>query len=227
MTIVGGNKGGVGKSAVSAGLIHLLRIACYTNIAIIDADDSNPDIRKSHQAEYPECHSFSLDDANGWITLVNLMEQKSDHTFVINQAARNQKGSKFSSTLFGSIDELKREVEVLWVINRQRDSINLLLDFLDAQPNAVVHVVLNEHFGDQSKFTLFNGAKELIKTITDRGGKILVFPDLADTVADDLLNKRLSISAGYEQSPIGNRAEIKRWVNELEKNFASIIHISK
>jgi hypothetical protein len=45
----------------------------------------------------------------------------------------------------------------LWMINRQRDSLELLA-FMDAVIKADVHVVRNGYFGAEHKFALDNGS---------------------------------------------------------------------
>jgi hypothetical protein len=56
----------------------------------------------------------------------------------------------------------------LWVINRQRDSLELLKEYMESLPGSTVHVVRNTYFGDQGKFELYNGSK-MRKTVEDGG----------------------------------------------------------
>lgn len=95
---------------------------------------------------------MNLDEADGWIQLVNLCDSNPDSVFVVNTAARNNKGvSAYGETLNSTLAELKRKLVTLWVINRQRDSLELLKEYMDAIPNAAVHVVRNGHFGEEKK----------------------------------------------------------------------------
>jgi len=100
------------------------------------------------------------------------------------------------------------------VINRQRDSLELLKDYMDAIPDTLVHVVRNGYFGDEKKFELYNSSKTR-SAVESRGGQSLNFPDLADRVSDDLYSKRLSIAKALKELPIGNRAELSRWQGEF------------
>ncbi|MGB5085246.1 MAG: protein mobD, partial [Methylocystis silviterrae] len=117
---------------------------------------------------------------------------------------------------------LKRRLVTLWVVNRQRDSLELLQDFLEAIPNSTVHVVKNGYFGADEKFELYNGSKTR-KSIEGRGGKSLLFPDMADRVSDDLYSKRLSIRKALADMPIGNRAELKRWLTQVDGVFSAVV----
>ena len=58
--VVGGSKGGVGKSMVSMGLTHFL-IQSGEKVFLIDADTSNPDVFKSYNDEV-DSEIVNLDD---------------------------------------------------------------------------------------------------------------------------------------------------------------------
>ena len=75
--------------------------------------------------ESTETELINLDEADGWIQLVNLCDSKPDSVVVINTAARNNKGvSAYGETLNSTLEELKRKLVTLWVINRQRIASN-------------------------------------------------------------------------------------------------------
>ena len=135
---------------------------------------------------------------------------------MINTPARNNKGvSNYGETLNNTLAELKRKLVTLWVINRQRDSLELLKEYMDAIPNTAIHVIRNGHFGEESKFELYNGSN-LRSLVENLGGKSLTFPKLSDRVSDDIYNKRMSISTALKELPIGNRAELTRWRSEAK-----------
>ena len=110
----------------------------------------------------------------------------------------------------------------LWVINRQRDGLELLREFIDAVPKAAVHVVRNGYFGDEKKFELYNGSK-IREEVEGRGGKSITLPDLADRVADDIYVRRISLQVAAQELPIGNRAELGRWRGEVRKVLAGVL----
>jgi hypothetical protein len=129
---------------------------------------------------------------------------------------------KYGQTLDGSLQELGSRLVALWVINRQRDSVGLLKQFMSAIPRAEVHVVRNGYFGDEKKFELYNGSK-MRESVESRGGKSITLPDLADRVADGIYVNRLSISGAAKSLPIGNRAELGRWRGEVRKVLAGVV----
>jgi hypothetical protein len=219
--LIGGSKGGVGKSMVTMATVDYLQQQGET-VLLIESDTGNPDVWKAYK-ETTETELVNLDDADGWIQLVNLCDSHPESVVVVNSAARNNLGvSAYGETLNGTLAELKRTLITLWVINRQRDSLELLKEYMDAIPNAVIHVFRNGYFGEEKKFELYNGSK-LRTAIEERGGKSVTFPDLADRVSDDLYSKRISIAASLKEFPIGNRAELSRWRTEVRKVLDVIV----
>lgn len=209
--LVGGSKGGVGKSMVTMALIDYLQ-GNGESVVLIETDTSNPDVWKTY-GESTKGELVNLEDADGWIKLINICgdEGNKESTIVINtRAANNQGVQKYGETLNSTLEELGRTLIAFWVINRQRDSLELLKDFREALPNALVHVVRNGYFGEESKYQLYNGSK-IRAAVEENGGKSLTFPDMADLLADDIYTKRLTIAKASADLPIGNRAELKRW----------------
>lgn len=217
---IGGSKGGVGKSFVSMALADYLTQCRGRKIKLVESDTSNPDVGKTFaQNDSVEVLSLSLDEADGWIELVNSCEA-SDRDLVVNSAARSGEGvEKFGGTLIGSLDELHMSLCSFWVINRQRDSLELLKKYMEVVPGEL-HVVRNNFYGEPKKFELFNNSKT--KGEAEKRGATIDFPDLADRVTDDLYSKRLSIVKALETMPLGNRAELKRWRNLAWKAFEDI-----
>ena len=158
---IGGSKGGVGKSSHSMLLADFLTQYRKRKIILVESDTSNPDVGKTFtHSDDVEVLSLSLDEADGWIELVNYCEA-SDKDLVINSAARSGEAiEKFGGTLIGSLDELHRQLVSFWVINRQRDSIELLKKYMDVVPGEL-HVVRNTFYGEPQKFELFKSQMAL------------------------------------------------------------------
>ena len=217
---IGGSKGGVGKSILSMLIADFLTKCKGRKIILVESDTSNPDVGKTftHDDDV-EVVSLSLDNADGWIELVNYADtNKKD--IVINSAARSGEAvEKFGGTLIGSLEELHRRLISFWVINRQRDSIELLKKYMDVVPGEL-HVVRNTFYGDPQKFELFNNSKTKIEA--EKRGTTINLPDLADRVTDDLYSGRLSINRASEEMPLGNRAELKRWRSIAWETFNEI-----
>jgi hypothetical protein len=218
---VGGSKGGVGKSMVAMATLDVL-LERGEGVLLVECDTSNPDTWKAYRAQVAT-EFADLDQSDGWIRLINLCEAHQDRTVVINTAARNNRAvTQYGGTLDGVLGELGRELVALWIINRQRDCVELLKEFMDAIPRALVHVVRNAYFGDEGQFELYQSS-QVRALVEERGGKGVTFPDLADRVADDLYTKRLSIAAAASSLPIGNRAELGRWRGEVRRVLTEVL----
>lgn len=209
---VGGSKGGVGKSKVSFALIDYL-LDDGRKVLLVESDTSNPDVFKAHQPHENDelvCREADLDSADGWIELVNIAAEFPEHFMVVNSAARSNKGlEKYGLTLRETLGELDRDLITFWVINRQRDSVELLRGFLNVFPEALVHVCRNLYFGSPEKFERYNTSKT--REIIESKGQTLDFPDLGDRVADKLYSGRMPIKKALSDLPIGDRAELRRW----------------
>lgn len=188
----------------------------------VETDTSNPDVWKAYKST---CASvvLDLDEADGWIQLINYADKNYGSAIIINTAARNNRGvERYGKTLQSTLSELQRQLVSMWVINRQRDSLELLLDYMEALPESIVHVIRNNYFGESHKFELFNSSTTK-KEIEKRGGRSLDMPDLADRVADDLYTSRLTIADAVKDLPLGNRAELLRWRDALDKMLREVI----
>jgi hypothetical protein len=169
---IGGSKGGVGKSMMTVVMLDYL-LEQGEKVLLVECDTSNPDVWKAYSHEM-EGELIDLDEADGWIRLVNVCDAHRTRVVVVNTAARNNDGvSQYGRTLESSLDELDAKLVAFWMINRQRDSLELVADFMDAMPKNHVHVVRNGYFGDEGKFELYNGSTPLFSSrMLDAGADI-------------------------------------------------------
>jgi len=221
LILVGGGKGGVGKSLFSMAVVDFLESTKEAPF-LIETDTSVPDVFKTYR-ETIEGELVNLDEREGWIELVNLIESRPESTIVINTGARNQTGiTNFGRTLRKALPELKRKLGVFWLIDRKRESLELLGDFSEALPEAEVHVVRNMYLGAENKFELYNGSN-MRAAIERSGGKSLNFPELADRVTDAMNKGRLTIAKACKELSFGDRMEVERWRDECKEMFAEVI----
>ena len=218
---ISGSKGGVGKSIISMSVIDYFESVSDSPI-LIESDTSNPDVWKAYKHRI-KSELINLDDKVGWINFINFCDSNKNSTIIINSAARSNDGVRaYGKMLNDNIDVLGHKLVTLWVINRQRDSLELLADYMEAIQKSEIHVVRNTYIGDPSKFELYNSSN-IKKTIEERGGKTIDFPDLADRVADEIYNERLPIAEAGEKMPLGNRAELARWRAEVKKIMEAVL----
>lgn len=219
--LIGGGKGGVGKSLLSMTVVDFL--SCTERAPfLVETDTSVPDVYKTYQSETGG-ELVNLDEREGWIELVNLVENKPDSTFVINTGARNQTGiGNFGKTLCRALPQLKRKLVAFWLIDRKRESLELLSDFLEAIPDAEMHVVRNMYLGAEKKFELYNGSK-MRAAVEKNGGRSLNFPEVADRVTDAMNKGRLTIAKAVNELSLGDRMELERWRDECKTMLSEVI----
>ena len=218
--MVSGSKGGVGKSIVAMALVHYFSIR-NKRVLLIDADTANPDVGKAY-GKLVETVYVNLDEKDGWMDLANRLGEQNDETVVINTPARSGEGVRlYGMLLTDSMQELGRELVTLWVINSQRDSLQLLKEYLEIVNTGTTFVLRNLYHGPERKFELYNGSR--IRTTVEAQGKSLNFPEVADRISDQLHSERLPIQKVIDAAPIGNRAEVNRWVKECASIFDEVV----
>ena len=219
--LVGGGKGGVGKSLMSMALLDFLQAGGQEPF-LVETDTSVPDVFKTYQEETAG-ELVNLDEREGWIELVNLVESRADSAIVINTGARNQTGvTNFGRTLSKALGELGRKLVVLWMIDRKRESLELLSDFMTAIPEAEVHVVRNLYLGSEKKFELYNGSK-MRSGIEGRGSRSINLPELADRVTDAMNKGRMTIAKATGELSLGDRMELERWREECAAMLSQVV----
>ena len=187
---VGGGKGGVGKSVVSLTLVQYLidKYGESKTICLIETDESNPDVGRVYKGKIPVTNAILDEDEKGWILMSELIETSTDTMFVINIAARSNMGIRKHGRNFTAVLESGKvpySLVTLWPMNRQKDSVNLLEDFLGYVTFGSVYPVRNCYFGEPVDFTLYARRLPESGVLKARISKTLNFPALADIIADD------------------------------------------
>jgi hypothetical protein len=217
--MVGGSKGGVGKSIVSISIIENY-ILQKLPLAVIETDTSNPDVGKIYEnIDDVVLESFNLDEKEGWLALTDFTEKLPGETdIVINTAAKNNLTvQEYGPLLNDNLKELKRELTTFWPINRHRDSVELLVRYLSVMTNTKIYVLYNLFYGAKDKFNIYNDSATF-KNIQAGGGGSFEFPELAHRVTDIMANERKAPHKILDRMPIGTRIDYTRWIN-IVKNM--------
>lgn len=204
--VVGGGKGGVGKSTVSLALIDALLSAEHSPL-YVETDQSNPDVYKSvHELVTSEI--ANLDDESGWIKLGGIVEAHPKACVVINTAARMTDSLIEHGNILADVArELNRSWVMLWPLNRQRDGLELLKRFLDAEQGyKATYPVLNTYFGKDNNFARYHASK-----LKDRVSGTIVFPELNDVVADKITDARLALWNADKSLTIAERSALHKY----------------
>ena len=218
MIVVGGSKGGVGKSLICMTVVDWLHCAKKESVLLNDSDDSNPDVHKAYASELkPKPLMVNLDLREGWLVLADRCAEHRDAHVVINTGARNLDSMRRYSgpAMIGVATELQRPVTVLWVIDDMRDSVELLRRYFDDMHTSTqLHVVCNE--GEEERRSFFYNETKTATVLAEAGCKTIVVPTLAKRATTLLYTgrKTIRVVAGDdpdEPMPFGTRVEMNRW----------------
>ena len=215
--IVGGGKGGVGKSTVVFSVVDFL-LSKDKQVVLIESDDSNPDTYKSLN-KLIKSELCNLDTEECFIKLGGIIEANKNACIVVNTAARATRSIvEHGGILTDVVRELGRELVMLWPMNRQRDSIELLKTFLDgASGYSATYALLNTYFGVTEKFSRFQSSKQ-----KDRVNGTLIFPELNDLVSDKLIDNRLALNNAESVLSIAERSALRRY-REAANNVLEVL----
>jgi hypothetical protein len=203
---VGGSKGGVGKSLISAVLIQFLidRYGESKTIHLIETDESNPDVGRMYNGKIPVTPLVLDERDTGWITLYDILDESEDTLFVINSAARSNRGIEANGKNFSdaiSDKSARYDMVTFWPINRQLDCVNLLMDYLKAIRCGSVLVIRNNYWGEPKDFLIYDAMMKKpqnTEIAESRINGVLDFPALNDliTLAFYSYGKTLPEAAG-------------------------------
>jgi hypothetical protein len=221
---VGGGKGGVGKSMISLTLVQYLidKYGESKTISLIETDESNPDVGRVYKGKIPVTNAILDEDEKGWILMSELIETSTDTLFVINSAARSNMGVRKHGRNFTAVLESGKVpygLVTLWPMNRQKDSVNLLEDFLGYVSFGSVYPVRNCYFGEPGDFTLY--AKRLPESgiLKSRISTTLNFPALADIIADDFYTGGKTIPETVDSLGAFAGQSFLSWRNQVYSMF--------
>lgn len=216
--IVGGGKGGVGKSMTTMGVVDAL-LTSGEQVVLVESDDSNPDTHKALNG-LVKSEICNLDNEDGFIKLGNIIEANETAYVVLNSAARATKGIVAYGGIIADVArEQGRELVMLWPINRQRDSIELLKEFLDGSTGyAATYVLKNTYFGTAEKFSRFDASAQ-----KGRVTGTIEYPELNDLLADKIIDKRLAFSNASEGLTIAERSVLGRFRNAVQKALEVVL----
>src|SRR5688572_23497079 len=102
--LVGGGKGGVGKSTMTMTVLDYLRGTGEDHF-LIETDTSAPDVWKAYQNDV-QSQRVDLEQKDGWLGLLDVLGSHPDTKLVINSKAANQAGlRKFGGMLTEALRE--------------------------------------------------------------------------------------------------------------------------
>jgi MinD superfamily P-loop ATPase containing an inserted ferredoxin domain len=221
---VGGGKGGVGKSMLSLTLVQFLidKYGDSKTIHLIETDESNPDVGRVYRGKIPVTAALLDEEEKGWILVADTIEKNDDTLFVINSAARSMMGIRKNGGNFSAVLEsgkLPYDLVTFWPMNRQKDSVLLLEDYLRYVKAGAVYPVRNQYFGGADDFALYVKHLEESELLAGRITGELDFPALADVIADDFYTRGKTIPETVESLGAFAGQSFLSWRNQVYKMY--------
>lgn len=212
---VGGDKGGTGKS-LTAMLAVWYFLSYYHKHGkrpedrpiLIETDGSNGDVYRAYENERDvDRIKVNADKIRGWEAIIDIVDSAGERPVVINSGARNTE----AVAAFGEMLEGLEGITVFWVINDQRDSVDLLGKFLSVIPSPAV-VVKNGLFGDDSDFEAFNKSG-----YAREGMKSVMLPEASKSLMDCMYSRGIPLHRISEAPDIskGRKAAAKLWAKKV------------
>jgi hypothetical protein len=224
---VGGGKGGVGKSMASMTLVQFLidQYGDSKTIYLVETDDSNPDAGRVYRGKIPVTNAILDEDEKGWILVTSLIERSRDTLFVINSAARSNMGIRKNGRNLNAVLEngkIPYDLVILWPLNRQKDSVTLLEEFLRYVTYGSVYTIRNNYFGKPEDFALYEKHLTESEPLRSRVTKTLDFPALSDVIADDFYTGGKTIPETVEGLGAFAAQSFISWRNQVYEMFGEM-----
>jgi hypothetical protein len=225
LVYVGGSKGGTGKSMVCMALMNYFRTTFpQDEIMLIETDSSNPDVGRLYrktEGVIPRGYFLNEEDS-AWMTMVDAIAKTSARHIIINSMAASNLGIQNHGALLDNNilnGRLDVKFNVFWAMNRNKDSVVLLKDFLTWMKSATVYPVLNLYFGKDEEFLFYRAAADIQQMILDRGGRSIVFPSLNDLIADRLYTDEINLEELPSHLGLGMLTGLERWLSMVKDTF--------
>ena len=221
LTYVGGGKGGVGKSLLAMCVIDYWRTQ-KRSVVLVEAETANSDVYLTYAPLLGDASVYAVDlqrGAGGWHELGDIVEWHPDAEIVVNTPAGMADAYRNYGTQVAALASMTRRFTTLWPINRLRDPVRLLADYMDAVSNTRVAVVKNLFFAEAHRFKRFDGS-----AFRKNNPQILVgeLPDLDDDMID-LIDERVPLEQVGERTSFMRRATFNQWRDEVHTMLATVL----
>jgi len=230
-----GDKGGVGKSLAAEAFADYLLEKKSLKPIIIDADPRNPDVSRMFSDTSATIHQINLRLKDGWLELIDVLNEAHAATPIIISlpAGIGDFTRSYSALFHEGLHQIGRKVTLFWVINRDKDSVNLLRlalqDFKDVVEASVVVKNLYWSGGDPSKFVRWQDSQTR-KDFIENGGLEIELPELHDRVTDTIFNSTehngKSPFRKIMMAPtlrLSDRIELTRWIKDIDATFDALL----
>ncbi len=222
LILVHGDKGGIGKSTASRGLLDW-SIREGKNYTAFDSDQRNPHLYRYYNRVH-NVKKIDVKSQGGIDPVFNELSSGNQNVLVDLPAGV---GASFDSILVevdlnDALTELEARLTLVLVISRLKDSVDMIETTLDVFKKVPADFVIikNLYFGEEDKFTRYDLSK-VRKDASQRGAAEVIMPDLSDKVYDTLDGRNLPFMTAVEDSELefATRQRVKTWVKRFDSEL--------
>ena len=212
MYVMGGGKGGVGKS--TAALSFFLTKKDAGGAKVFDGDDTNPDVSRALGLSSDSI----VDPADLAFWTLALDAAKTEDVIISLPAGGERTFLENAEAIGGAAKEDGVTIHFVSTINKSRECLILLkaaLDQLDGT-GVVPSVILNLLHGEAATFARFNNAKAIRTDISIAGGVEILLPELHYSVIDALISPG---GRDLDKAPTLVKNLLSSWLKKLHANI--------
>jgi hypothetical protein len=117
------------------------------------------------------------------------------------------------------------EFKCLWVMNRDKDSVDLLKQYMELIKYAIIYPIKNLWFGKDIDFSYYHSTSEgrtIREMVMKRGGRDFCFPTLNQKLTHKLYTQQMNFDEIREDLPGGMRISLSHWISQIDSIFDSI-----
>ncbi len=234
VALIGGVKGGTGKSTCCHALIDKL-LGMGRHVILIETDTGNPDVgacyvqlnKDGTQTPIPgiEVLPMEMGTREGFTAVIRAIEKRKyeEAYVVINSRAGNiNEFQQYGAFVVALVEQLGADaIRTMWVINPFRDSLLSLKKFVESVPTMPVDVIMPKCWGEERHYKLFNES-EIKPKLEKIGGKCLMFPVVQPDQMIGLFVDRQNIEAQSKSADFIGQVEIQTLRSEVDAFFTAL-----
>ncbi|MDO8828467.1 hypothetical protein [Methylophaga sp.] len=220
LTIIDGAKGGVGKSLVGSFYASAV-LSQGTSLTLIESDQANPDVARRFQ-HHTGVVLADLSDRDGWISLLQALETIESRDIVMPMPAGLNNIGEIQELLSLTLASLGIELQVIFCLSRQNDSIALIDQSLGSGLSAFATRAIalkNGFFGRDETFDRWRNSDQRTRWI-NAGFAEAFFPELHHQLIDLLENDPQPLHAMLTaELPVVLRIELDNWLRAARSSL--------
>ena len=217
------DKGGTGKSTFTRAYVDILYARNIDYLAY-DGDKRNSQLYRHYHNVGNGVKKLNFSIEGGADELIEAMDRCDAPVMVVDLPGGGvelleQLNSQ--TNFLADAADMGYAVTMVSVLSRIKDSVNALRLLMDLTGDSARHIaVKNLYWGDEQKFSLFDGSATK-QRLLDAGGLVMTMPDMFDDTYSIIDEHSLSFRAAVEDTRLTrpHRSRVNQWLRQLESQI--------